>query len=83
MWEQCVFKVKRKVKKKPKVQESFGRKFGGDGAQKPVWKSAAQKLEERAQEEAEADELGRPKFKVLMLSGLTMCYTVFSIVTFF
>ena len=33
MWQTCVFKIKRKVKKNQdgKLQESFGRKFGGDG----------------------------------------------------
>ena len=81
MWQPCVFKVKRKVKKNPdeKLQESFGRKFGGEGpgnnkSGKNNWKnkfkSAAQRLEENASLEDEEDTpYFRPKFRVLMLSG--------------
>merc|ERR1711962_512472 len=77
MWQTCVFKIKRKVKKNQdgKLQESFGRKFGGDGpgsgqVQRKIWKSAAQRLEENATLEDEEDNpFFRPKFRVLMLSG--------------
>ena len=82
MWQPCVFKVKRKVKKNPdeKLQESFGRKFGGEGPGKDnksgqnnwkkKFKSAAQRLEENATLEDEEDTpYFRPKFRVLMLSG--------------
>merc|ERR1711933_222936 len=47
------------------MQETFGRKFKG----KAKWKTRAEMLEDKAQEESEADELNRPKYKVLMLSG--------------
>ena len=79
MWQPCVFKVKRKVKKNQegKLQESFGRKFGGEGPGKndgknnwKKFKSAAQRLEENATLEDEEDTpYFRPKFRVLMLSG--------------
>merc|ERR1711962_1217172 len=78
MWQTCVFKIKRKVKKNQdgKLQESFGRKFGGDGPGsgqvqgRKIWKSAAQRLEENATLEDEEDNpFFRPKFRVLMLSG--------------
>ena len=36
---------------------------------KTKWKTRAEMLEDKAQEESEADELNRPKYKVLMLSG--------------
>lgn len=66
MWEPCVFKIKRKAKKKEeKLQETFGRKFKG----KTKWKTREEHLEDKAQEESEADELNRPKYKVLMLAG--------------
>ena len=66
MWEPCVFKIKRKTKKKEeKMQETFGRKFKG----KTKWKTREEHLEDKAQEESEADELNRPKYKVLMLAG--------------
>ena len=62
-WQQCVFKIKKKTKKKPKIHESFGRKFGGNdmtnGKERKIWKSFGQRLEEKAEEEAEADELGQ------------------------
>ena len=80
MWQPCVFKVKRKVKKNQdeKLQESFGRKFGGpekdnkpgQNNYKKKFKSAAQRLEENATLEDEEDTpYFRPKFRVLMLSG--------------
>ena len=36
---------------------------------KQKWKTRGEMLEDRAQEESESDELNRPKYKVLMLSG--------------